>query len=110
MTVAKQNTYGTAQEQARLLAHCKRLLIADLPESGSFLENLVTTLYVPCQDWQAAAWACEMAGDAWKHLELRERAAENYGQAATFYETVGHTQKALEMRSMANDVQDALYL
>ena len=110
MTVETQNTYGTAQEQARLLAHCKRLLTADLPESGWFLENLVTTLYVPCQDWEAAAWASEMAGDAWKHLELRERAAENYVQAATFYEALGSASKALEMQSMANDVRRALYL
>ena len=98
-----------ADVETRLLAHCKRLLLADLPKSGPFLENLVTTIYLPCKDWEAAAWASERAGDAWKDQNLRERAAKNYDLAATYYESAGRRSKALEMRALANEIKRALY-
>lgn len=99
-----------ANGQTEYLARNADLLCAELPESGLSLESLAKTGFVPHMNWEAAACAYELAGDAWEHLEQRVNAAQDYGQAAVYYALAGCRTKALEMRAMANDVQDTLYL
>jgi hypothetical protein len=98
-----------ANGQAKHLEHNNRLLSADLPEAGPYWEYLATTHYLPRQEWACVACAYELAGDAWMHVGQRELAAQNYDQAAVYYESANCEPKAREMHAMANDVRQMPY-
>ena len=75
MNSVYESLYEKANGHNKRLEHGAQLLFADLPEAGSYWENLATTYYVQGKDWEGAARVCELAGDAWKHQEQRECAA-----------------------------------
>jgi hypothetical protein len=98
-----------ANGEASYLAQNARLLTEDLPQAGSVWENLAATRYLPHSNWESAACAYELAGDAWMHVGQREFAAQNYGLAALYYDSAGCGAKALEMQSMVKDVPNTRY-